>query len=194
MKNAAETLIKDEMNEEIISAAEKLAVADGASTVTVRRILQALGITNRVFYNRFHNIDEVLEIVYERIIVRIRAGILSGFDPDGDYFSQIISIGTETIKLSYEHKMNLNQYIFESDSASQSNYYWWKNEIAKLIEFGKAKNYIEDVDTEAVGYSIWCFIRGYNADAVGRGIPLETAIKNFKYSFSFMLEGMKKRQ
>ena len=56
-------LISDEMSRRIIAAAEQIARTSGAESVTVRSILRALGISNRVFYNRFHNAAEVLDIV-----------------------------------------------------------------------------------------------------------------------------------
>ena len=184
-------LICDEMSEQIIEAAEKMATVSGASNVTVRKILQVLGITNRVFYNRFHNVDEVLNIVYENTVVKIRASICETFDPNGDFFAQVIEIVANTLRLSYENKMQFNQYVFENDSVSHRNYEWWKSEIVKLIEFGKANRYLKDVDTDIMSYSVWCFIRGYNADALGRGIPLEKAVSDFKYSFGVLLDGMK---
>ena len=184
-------LIHDEMSETIIDAAEALASASGAHIVTVRKILQTLGITNRVFYNRFHNIDEVLEIVYERTVMKIRESIVARFNPEGDFFEQVIDIVTNTLVMSYENKMNLNQYVFESDSESNENYTWWKNEIKKLIEFAIGRGYIKPLDTEAMSYAIWCFIRGYNADALGRGMPKDEAVKNFRYSFAILLNGMK---
>ena len=192
MQKAPE-LISDEMSALIINTAEELATANGADRVTVRSILLALGITNRVFYNRFHNIDEVLAIVYENTVMKIRESISSGFDPDGDFFSQIIDIVAKTLRLSYETKMRFNQYVFEYDSTSDANFKWWNSEIKKLIEFGKSKGYLGDIDTDIMSYSIWCFIRGYNADALGRAIPVEEAERNFKYSFGVLLDGMKKR-
>lgn len=184
-------LIRDEMSEEIVKAAEGIAVTLGAEGVTVRRILQALNITNRVFYNRFHNVEEVLNILYESTVLKIRAGITSAFDPQGDFFEQVIEIVASTLRLSYENKMQFNQYVFENDSVSNSNYSWWRAEIVKLIEFGKSKGYLKDIDTDIMSYSVWCFIRGYNADALGRGVPLEKAISDFKYSFEILLNGMR---
>ena len=54
--------IRDEMSERIIEVAEQLATTEGAGTLTVRKILQTMDITNRVFYNRFRNIGDVLKI------------------------------------------------------------------------------------------------------------------------------------
>lgn len=183
-------MICDEMSQTIIDTAEKIAASQGAEKINVRMILRELGITNRVFYNRFHNIDEVLEIVYENTVLKIRESISNGFDPNGDFYDQIITIVANTLVMSYENKMNLNQYIFENDSLSDENYNWWKSEIKKLIEFGKQKGYLANIDSDIMSYAIWCFIRGYNADALGRGLRREEAVENFKYSFSILLLGM----
>lgn len=191
MEETKQQLICDKMSENIIHAAEKLAFSHGAENLTVRMIMRDLEITNRVFYNRFRNIDEVLEIVYENTILKIRESVSANFDPEGDFVEQVINIVANTLIMSYENKMNLNQYIFENDSVSENNYNWWKAEIKKLIEFGKLKGCIATkVDSDVMSYAIWCFIRGYNADALGRKLPKEEALANFKYSFKILLNGM----
>ncbi len=191
MEDKMSELISDEMSKKIIETAETLAISSGAENVTVRKILQSLGITNRVFYNRFHNVDEVLNIVYENTVLKIRESIVSKFKPDGDFFEQVIDIVANTLVMSYEVKMNFNYYIFENDSVSNANYEWWKSEIKKIIDFGKTKGLLKDVDPEIMSYAIWCFIRGYNADAIGRRLPKEEAANNFRYSFGILLDGMK---
>ena len=191
MENKAIELISDETSIKIIETAERIATLEGTDKITVRSILQDMGITNRVFYNRFHNIDEVLNIVYENAVKKIRSSVSPNFDPDGDFFEQIINIVANTLILSYETKMNFNAYIFENDSTSSINYEWWKSEIKYLIELGKAKGALRDIDSEIMSYSIWCFIRGYNADAIARKLPRDEAVKNFKYSFGVLLDGMK---
>ena len=62
-------LIRDEISEKIIGIAADLAREEGAHRVNVRKIITRLGVTNRVFYNRFKNCDEVLRIVYSRAVV-----------------------------------------------------------------------------------------------------------------------------
>lgn len=185
-------LISDDMSQKIIEATENLALTYGANVVNVRKVLQTLNITNRVFYNRFHNIEEVLDIVYQKTTLKIRESISSKFDINGDFFEQVINIVVNTLIMSYDNKMNLNQFVFESDSRSPDNYTWWKGEIIKLIEIGKSKGLLKDVNSDAVSYSVWCFIRGYNVDALSRNLPREEAINNFKYSFGILLDGMKK--
>lgn len=184
-------LIDDGMSQNIIDAAEKIAFTEGAEEVTVRKILRALDITNRVFYNRFHNIEEVLTVVYRRTCIRMRESILSKFDPEGDYFAQIADIVADTLRLSYRLKMGLNQYIFANDSSSFENCEWWRREIKKLIGVGKARGLLRNLDDEIMSYAIWCFIRGYNADALGRNLPEEEAMRGFRYSFGILMDGMK---
>jgi len=184
-------LIKDKMTERIIEVAENMAISEGAENLNVRKILKKMEITNRVFYNRFHNIDEVLDIVYQRIAMKIRASITAGFNPNGDFVEQVKDIVANTLLMSYDFKMQFNNYVFKSDSLSNRNFEWWKGEIVKLIEFGKAKGHFGAFDTDVMSYAIWCFIRGYNADAVGRGIPRDIAVANFRYSFGILLDGMR---
>ena len=184
--------ICDEMSKKIVETAEMLATSLGRERVTVRKILQTMGITNRVFYNRFHNVDEVLSIVYESTAKKIRKSMAARIDPNEDFFEQVIAIVTSTLRLSYENKMHFNQYVFESDSSSDENYEWWKAEIIKVIELGKETGVLkQDVQSEVMSYAIWCFIRGYNADALGRGLDLDVAIENFRYCFGVLLDGMK---
>ena len=180
------------MSDRIIDTARQIAITQGTEDINVRRILQTLGITNRVFYNRFRNIDEVLKIVYLDTVLKMRESIAEDFDPEGDFFQQVTDIVAKTLVMSYDVKMNLNYYVFENDSISCQNYEWWKSEIARLIEFGKAKGVLKDVETEKMSYAVWCFIRGYNADALGRKLPKEQAVEDFKYSFGILLDGMKK--
>jgi AcrR family transcriptional regulator len=189
--NFADELIKDEMSDKIIAAAETIATTSGPETLTVRKILQHLAITNRVFYNRFHNISEVLDIVYQKTVQKIRDTIPNEFDPQKDFFEQVIDFVSNTLVISYRTKSHFNYYVFENDSVSDYNYRWWMQKIREIIEYAKEKKYIKNVDSEVMSYSIWCFCRGYNADAVGRGVPMHEAIKNFKYSFAFLLEGLK---
>ena len=191
MPEAKDSLIKDEMTQTIIDAVEEIAMAGGAATLTVTQILRRLGISNRVFYNRFPNIETVLDIVYRNTIVKIRSALESPIRIEDDFFEYVKDVVSRSLLASYEVKMKFNQYIFEEDSLGELNRTWWTDEIKKLIIFAKEHKLIKDVDEETLSYSIWCFCRGYNADAVARGLPQEKAVDDFKYSFSFLLEGLK---
>ena len=63
MATSQNELIVDEMSDRIIAVAERMAMTNGAHTVNVRKILLELGITNRVFYNRFRNVEDVLVFI-----------------------------------------------------------------------------------------------------------------------------------
>ncbi len=185
-------LIRDEMSGKIVDEAAGIALGEGAGEVTVRKIIRALGVTNRVFYNRFHNVEEVLGIVYQDMAVKMRRSIMERFDPEGDFFGQITDIAAGTLKLSYQLKLGMNQYVFIQDSISSENFLWWQEHIREYIDLGKEKGLLRpDLDGEAMSYAIWCFIRGYNTDALAREIPEEEAVRGFRYSFGVFLDGMK---
>ncbi|MBQ4120814.1 MAG: TetR/AcrR family transcriptional regulator [Clostridia bacterium] len=191
MPNSNNELIRDAMSETIITTVETMVMENGAHGITVRKVLTRLGISNRVFYNRFRNIEEVLEIVYKNTIIKIRESLTTTLDSEKDFFENVMDIVIRTLLVSYDTKMQFNQYIFENDSHSKSNYTWWMSEIKKLIDYAKEKHYIKDVDSDVMSYAIWCFCRGYNADAVARNLPRDEAVRRFRYSFAFLLEGMK---
>ncbi len=186
-------LIYDEMSKKIIDATLELVTELGHQKVTVRCILRKLHITNRVFYNRFHNVEEVFNILYEQTLMKIRECVSCRIDPEKDFFEQITDMVAETLNISYDHKKRFNNYFFQSDSLSKENFVWWQNEIKRLIEYAYEKGLIIEVDASGMSYAIWCFCRGYNADAVSRDLPKDEAIKNFKYCFGFLLDGIRKR-
>ena len=158
----------------------------------MRDVLKDLGITNRVFYNRFHSIDEVLAIIYSRSVTQVRRSLAMPWDGQSDYEEHICAVARRTLELTYESRANLSGYIFEADCASPDNFTWWQEEIKKLIRTGKELHWLRsDLDEAVVGYSIWCFIRGFNADALGRGIPEDEALARFRYGFDLMLSGMR---
>lgn len=190
MEKEREPLINDSTSERIINIVENIVLASGAEGITVRRVLKELNATNRVFYNRFTCIDEVLDIVYNRTAAKMRESIL-GFDQDGDFFTQITDIVENTLLVSYDTKRNFSNYIFKNDSTNSENYEWWTREIKKLLEFGISHGYFKKMNTDCMSYAIWCFIRGYNADAISRNLPREETAKNFRYCFGVLLDGMK---
>ena len=186
--------ISDEMSERIVATAERIATERGAQTVTVRSILQELGITNRVFYNRFSNVDEVLAIVYRNTAQKIRVDMRLDFGSAEEFFQYVTEMVVQTLLISYEAKMQFNQYVFETDSHSNDNYEWWLGQIKKLFDYAKEHGYIKDVDSDVLSYSLWCFCRGYNADAVGRNLEKTEAVRRFRYSFSIILDGLRRTE
>lgn len=193
MADNKKELIYDETSDLIIKITQDLATKDGAHTVTVRKILKELNCTNRVFYNRFHNIDEVLQIVYKNAVVKMQESINSEFSIEDDFFGFALDVATKVLINTYDIKMQFSQYMFEHDSLTESNRLWWTNSMKKYLEYAEEKNLIKKVDHDVLCYSIWCFCRGYNADAISRKLSKEDAIKYFQFGFSCFLEGIKNK-
>lgn len=191
MSDSKDELIYDEMSEKIIETTAMLASTEGVANINVRRILNTLGVTNRVFYNRFHNLEEVLDIISEKTILEVRKSLTFSFSENEDFFEQIMKEVEKTLIISYETRMNFAHYVFENDSVSDSNYKWWTGEIKKILHYAMDKKLIIEVDPEKTSYAIWCFIRGFNADAIGRKLPLDEALERYRYGFSFILKGLK---
>lgn len=191
--NKSETqLIQDSISEEIIAIATRLVKSEGAHNVTVRKILKELGATNRVFYNRYHNIAEVLEIVYKNSVYRMHNALKKEYEPGQDFFEYVTHIATLALTNTYEINLYFSSYMFEHANITTFNCEWWTSRIKELIEIGKKNNLIRaDVDSDALSYSVWCFCRGYNADSVIREVSLKEAIKSFRYGFSILLDGIK---
>ncbi len=186
-------LIVDETSRRIIEIAKSLATEYGAHTVTVRSILAQLGTTNRVFYNRFHNIDEVLQIIYTEAVEQMHESLESDIDINEDFFGYVMDIAVKVLVNTYDIKMQFSQYMFEHDSLTESNRRWWEGAIKKFLAVGVSKKLVKPVDPDILSYSIWCFCRGFNADAVKRRLPIEDAIETFRFGFGCFLEGVKER-
>lgn len=195
MAGADNVLIHDEISEKIIKITTRMVKRSGAHSVTVKKILEKLGTTNRVFYNRFRNADEVLQIVYANAVVDMRKCFKSDYDSKDEFFDYCMDVAVKVFISTYDIKMQFRLYTFEHDSLTESNREWWSGEMLKVCEYAKRNGLIKsDVDTETLSYSIWCFCRGYNTDAVSRGLSKEDALKYFKFAFGYFLEGLKNKE
>lgn len=189
---AKQEMIHDEVSEEILACVDRLARQRSAEKITVRDVLKELGITNRVFYNRFHNMDEVLNLLYQKMIHQVRESLTIPWQEGTDFLAHVKRIAAQTLIVSYTCKENLSRFVFDTDSVSDENYRWWVQEIKKLIALGQQHGQIrEDLDGEMLSYAVWCFIRGFNADAMARNLSREGALTRFDYGFGIFLEGIR---
>ena len=138
-----DNLICDEMSEKIVGTVREIITEEGTRDLNVRKVLKKLDITNRVFYNRFHNIDEVLNIISSETIMKVRDSLRFHFDKNRDFFEQVMDVVEKTLILSYETRYNFAHYVFENDSSSDSNYKWWTKEIKKIINYGIENGYVK---------------------------------------------------
>lgn len=186
-----DALITDEISEEILHVAEEIARKDGARNVTVRSILSKMGVTNRVFYNRFHNIEEVLELIYTRAVGKMQESIQSEYDVRTHFFEYVMDVVVKVLINTYDVKNQFSQYMFEFDSLKETNRIWWTEKIREIIEVGKATGQIKNVDSDMLSYMMWTFLRGYNADAVNRKLSKEEAIANVKFGMNCLFDGIR---
>lgn len=191
MEKENKKLINDNMSIKIIDATEQIIFDQGIETLNVSKILKHLNITNRVFYNRFNNIQEVLQKIFKRVIERKKDIISIQYDESQDFFEYVINVATNFLLFAYEVQDKFNYLIFGSDVFTQNNYEWYLVKIKEIIQLGRSKNLLKDFDDEAMSYFVWCSCRGFNADVVMR-MNKDEAINKFQNTFKYLLEGLKK--
>ena len=182
--------IRDEISERIIEIVARIAEEEGAHKVTVRKIITELGVTNRVFYNRFANCDEVLRIVYRNAIVHMRENIKPEFHDKESFERFCIDTAVSVLMQTYDVKMQFRRYVFEHDSLTEENRRWWYDKIKKYYRYALEQGFAKQVDADALCYAIWCFCRGYYADAVSRQLTKEEAVHYFTFGFNCLLNGV----
>lgn len=185
--------LDDEISREIIDIATKIVYSDGAENITVRKILSELGATNRVFYNRFQNIEDVLKKVLENSVMKMRECMMKRYDESTDFYEYLMELAVSVLKKTYETKMRFSNYAFNHDSLTDTNRMWWIERMKGILDYGIEKGYIKKMDAKELGYSVWCFCRGFNADAVSRNMTIEEAVRSFKLGFGCFIEGMKNK-
>ena len=102
------TKLQDKISQEIIACVGKMVYKEGANGISVRAVLKELNITNRVFYNRFRNIDEVLLIISQKIVKEMRQEdirrIIILYNPKGKITKIIIDDGSYQQEKSFYHQ------------------------------------------------------------------------------------------
>lgn len=196
MEHAGETAapkqerIRDDISDQIVEIVARIAAEEGAHKVTVKKIITELGVTNRVFYNRFANIDEVLRIVYRNAVVSMRENIKPEFHDRASFEQFCIDTAVDVLMQTYDVKMQFRRYVFEHDSLTEENRVWWYEKIKKYYYYALEQGFAKQVDADALCYAIWCFCRGYYADAVSRQLSREEAVRYFTFGFTCLLNGV----
>ncbi len=182
--------IRDDISDQIVEIVARIAAEEGAHKVTVKKIITELGVTNRVFYNRFANIDEVLRIVYRNAVVSMRENIKPEFHDRASFEQFCIDTAVDVLMQTYDVKMQFRRYVFEHDSLTEENRVWWYEKIRKYYYYALEQGFAKQVDADALCYAIWCFCRGYYADAVSRQLSREEAVRYFTFGFTCLLNGV----
>ncbi|MCQ2417202.1 MAG: TetR/AcrR family transcriptional regulator [Oscillospiraceae bacterium] len=182
--------IHDAVSDKIIEIVSEIVRNEGAHKVTVRKIVNELGRTNRVFYNRFANCDEVLKIVYHNAFIRIREHTVPDLRDREHFFQFCIHTAVSVLKKTYAIKWQFRQYLFEHDSETEEERQWWNAIIKKYYQVALKNGFVRPMDEEALCFSIWCFCRGYYSNAIAREIPAEEAVRYFTFGFTSLLNGL----
>ncbi|MDP4118229.1 MAG: TetR/AcrR family transcriptional regulator [Bacillota bacterium] len=184
--------LEDELTEDIINTAIQIVHDDGAENITVRKIINKMNVTNRVFYNRFKDIDELLWIVYERLVVSMHKSLKSIRKEGMDYYEYLMELGISVLKQTYETKLQFSHYMFEHDSLTENNRVWWTQHLKEILDYGIEHGYFKEIDTEKLSFSVWCFFRGFNVDVVDRRVPCDEAVELFRVGCGILIDGIKK--
>ena len=182
--------IRDEISEQIIGTAAALVREEGAHQVNVRKIIGRLGVTNRVFYNRFKNCDEVLRIVYARAVENMHQITEPEYHDRGSFIEACLTSGCEVLLQTYDVKMQFSRYVFEHDSLTEQNRLWWAERTKRVYRAALAQGYVKEIDVDAFCLAIWCMSRGFYADAAARGLTKEETLANFREGFRFLIESV----
>ncbi|MBR3447438.1 MAG: TetR/AcrR family transcriptional regulator [Oscillospiraceae bacterium] len=184
--------IQDGLSEQIVQIVARLAAEEGAHKVTAKQVINELGMTNRVFYNRFSNIDEVLRIVYRNAVVQMHENIEPDFHDKDSFLRFCTDVAVKVMMQTYDVKMQFRCYVFEHDSLTENNRLWWADKVKKYYAIALEQGFAREVDTDALCYAIWCFCRGYYADALSRQLPKDEAVRYFTFGFACLLNGVVK--
>ena len=98
--------LEDNISGKIIDCAMNIARENGVAAVTVSEILRKMEITNRVFYNRFKNIDEVIAELYKRVVDEMRICIDTEYDGRENYYEYLIGLAVSVLEKTYETKLH----------------------------------------------------------------------------------------
>ncbi len=184
--------LEDDISRKIIEITAEIVNTEGAEYVTVKRILEKLGTTNRVFYNRFQNVEDVLQKVYENEIMDMRGCVVQAYDGTTDFYEYLMNLAVSTLERTYTLKKQFKNYMFRHDELSDNNRRWWLDQIAQILEYGMNKGYLRKENSKELSYSVWCFCRGFSAEAVYRNMGTEAFIQSFRLGVGCLIAGLKK--
>lgn len=182
--------LQDDISKKIIATVTKMVYEGGASKINVQAVLKKLKITNRVFYNRFKNIEEVLLCVSQNIVQKMHQCILRPIDKKENYHKYLMNIASDVFIKTYEIKKDFSDYMFMNDIVNESNKIWWIDHMIPLLEYGIKEKFLKPMDVHAMSYAIWCFCRGFNVDAIKSRLEFNKALKTFQTAFGFLIDGM----
>lgn len=184
--------INDDISLKIIDTAMEIASREGIASLTVSKIINTMGVTNRVFYNRFKGVPDVITEVYYKVVSKLRSCFDTPYDKKQDLCEYIMNLAVSVLEKTYETKLHFAGYLYNYDAFLEENREWWISHMIPLIEYGIKEGIFEETDSRLLAYSVWCYCRGFNASAIGNNLSKDEAIKAFKLGFRCFMDGAKK--
>ena len=146
--------IRDDISDRIVQIVARIAAEEGAHKVTVKKVIAELGATNRVFYNRFSSIDEVLRIVYSNAVVQMHENIKPEFQDREGFLEFCVRTAVDVLMQTYDVKMMFRYYVFEHDSLTEDNRLWWAEKVRKYYRIALKLGFAKEVDEDLLCYAI----------------------------------------
>lgn len=183
--------LEDETTKQIIAAATGIAQREGIEQLSVKGILAEMGVSNRVFYNRFRNIDDIIQILYNELVQEIRASLKSVREEGRDYYSYLLELAVAVVRKIYQNNLHFRKHLLSYHASNDSNRNWWLTQIQTILQDGINRGLLRKMNITAVSYGVYCFCLGFHKEAVGEALEGEQAIGAFSQSFALLIEGMK---
>ena len=182
--------LEDETSKTIIATAAQIARREGMEELTVKRVLTELKVSNRVFYNRFRNIDDVIQVLYEDLVQEIRSSLERVQQPAQSYPDYLLELAVAAVEKIYQNTLHFKQYLFSYQVANDTNRDWWLKKIQQLLRSGMEQGELKVNDPVKMSYGVWCFCLGFHRDAVGEELTEQEAMDAFREAFSCLIQGM----
>lgn len=186
------TQIEDETSNRIIDTAMEIALSEGVSNLTVSKIIRAMDVTNRVFYNRFKDINDVITAVYERVVHKLRSCLDVKYDGKQDYCEFITDLAVSVLTETYKLKLHFAGYLYNYNAYNEENRIWWINHIAPLIDYGIEHGIFKKTDSRLLAYSVWCYCRGFTAATMDSNLSTDEGLAAFRIGFKCLMDGVRK--
>lgn len=184
--------IEDETTKEIIHTAKKIAQKEGLEQLSVKRILAEMKVSNRVFYNRFRNIEDVIELLYEQAVNSLREIIdLSLLEKDELYYETLENLAVNVVRCLYQNNIHFRARLLSYETSKDNNRNWWIEQIQTILCDGVTRGLLKPMDELGTARGIWCLCLGFHKEALGKSVPEQEAIASFRTFFTIFIEGMK---
>ena len=183
-------MLQDETADEILRIAKEICKTEGAGQVTVRKIITQMGVTNRVFYNRYRSRDALLYQIYSEAVTEMHRCVDPHYTDKDSFFQFCLETGEQVLGQTYDIKRQFKDYYFAHTELTDHNRDWWSEQVRRHYTIAHENGWIQVTDIEKIGVSLWCMCRGYLEDAAVRAFTKDEALQAFRFGMTCYLKGL----